>query len=65
MECHSSKPAEKDHLGDLGIDERISFNLSKISEGMEWNKLAQDRDQRRTHMKQVMYLYVPSRRKMY
>jgi hypothetical protein len=31
---------------------------------MEWNKLAQDRGQRRTPMKEVMYLYVPSRRKV-
>jgi hypothetical protein len=29
MECQWSKPAEKDHLGDLGIDGRISFKLSK------------------------------------
>jgi len=64
MECHSSKPAEKDHLGDLGIDGRISLFYLKKNDGMEWNKLAQDRGQRRTHMKQVMYLYVPPRWKM-
>jgi hypothetical protein len=41
MECQSSKPAGKDHLGDHGVDGRV-FKLSKklrVWNGISWCRI--------------------------
>jgi hypothetical protein len=53
---------EGDHLGDLGVGVRIILKwiLKTWDGGMDWIKLAQDRDRWRTVVNAVMNLRVPS-----
>ena len=52
---------ERDHLQDLGIDERIilKFISRKLAGGMDWSDLAQDRDRWQALVNAVMNLWVP------
>jgi hypothetical protein len=52
----------RDHLEDLGVDEKIILRwiLEKRGGGdVDWIRLAQDRDQWRTAVNTVMNLQVP------
>jgi hypothetical protein len=59
----SGDPRERFHLEDLGVDERIILNgLSRSEiEGMDGIAWVQDRDRRRTLVRAVMNLRVPSK----
>jgi hypothetical protein len=48
---------QRGHLGDVGIVGRII--LRWIWEGIDWNRLAQDRDRWRAILNAVMNLWVP------
>jgi hypothetical protein len=52
---------ERDHLGDPGIDGRIILRwiFKKWVGGMDWIKLAQDRDRWRALVTAVMNFWVP------
>jgi hypothetical protein len=52
---------EVDHLGDPGIDGRITLKriFKKWDGGMDWIELAQDRDRWRALVNVVMNLRVP------
>ena len=52
---------ERGHLGNPGIDERITLRwiFRKWKEGIDWIDLAQDRDRYRAIVNAVMNLRVP------
>jgi hypothetical protein len=52
---------EGDHLGDPGVDGRVTSNwiFKKWDGGMDWIELAQDRDRLRAFVNAVMNLWVP------
>jgi hypothetical protein len=52
---------EKDHMEDLGVDERMIKWVSKVTgcEDVDWIHLAQDGDHGPTHMGTVMHLETP------
>ena len=52
---------ERDHLEDLGVDERMKLRwiFRKWDGGMDWFDLAQDRDRWRALVSAVMNLPIP------